>query len=256
MKIILIKIILIKIILMEIILIKIIFIEIIITKIILIEIILINRILIEMILIDIILIIIQLGGEYKAWLVILEFAQRLRNCSKQSEPPHCSIIITIIMIKQSYHRHPHSHNQYHHHCHFDPHLHNQRQSATQQIKWGSYDPSDRMNNYKAGIYDVSKSTHPEVKKGSSILDMDNNNNSELSSKFSFPHHHCDHLGISGYDGSMVPEGNIEAAPDMNSSYWAKSPQRLKGQLTSKLHQVNRLILNIHKFNICNTAQLS
>ena len=68
------------------------------------------------------------------------------------------------------------------------------------------------------------------------------------------------FGISGYDGSTAPEGNIEPAPDMNSSsYWAlswcTSPQRLKGQLTIKLRQVNRLMLNIHKFNISNTEEL-
>ena len=68
------------------------------------------------------------------------------------------------------------------------------------------------------------------------------------------------FGISGYDGSTAPEGNIEPAPDMNSSsYWAlswcTSPQRLKGQLTIKLRQVNRLMLNIHKFNITNTEEL-
>ena len=50
------------------------------------------------------------------------------------------------------------------------------------------------------------------------------------------HHHYGRdqnrdLGISGYDGSMVPEGNIQPAPDMNSSYWACS-QALKGSKAS------------------------
>ena len=65
-----------------------------------------------------------------------------------------------------------------------------------------------------------------------------------------------HLGISGYDGSMVPGGDLEPAPDMNSSYWARAhPQRLKGELTSKLHQVNRLMPNTQKFNICYAEKL-